>query len=775
MIPVLFIDDNKEICSLFQMYLEETGEFLVHTCSTGKEALKYLKKNQVLVVISDYDMPGMNGIELLRHIRALYPRLPFIMLTGNDSKDTAIAALNAGADFYQNKADDFEVQVLDLSHKIHILSGRHEAEESARRKEEILAAISYAAERLLKGNGWQEDMQEVLGHLGRATNASSVFVAKAGNETVSGTVIDPVVWEMNPCNAGAEVSGLIHAWWQNPMQAVLLADNKEIQAWVKKPADDDLIPLQNADIGTILVIPVFLGTEWWGVLGITDTSSDRVFSPEEVSALRMAARVIGSARYRMYIEEVFRNPVEESLVGVFIIQNNRFLYVNPKICGIFGYSMQEFRDMKNLLGLIHPRDHTEIIRIIRGIKSKELPSRHFEMAGIRADGQVICLEIYISSISGDNLDFLIGNVIDVTDQHRARRALAESEKRFRSLFSNIRDLVILHRIPAEGGVIIEINNSVCEVMNLDRDQILSCTLPSLCPNEHEQAMVYSHCVAAAESGRSVIQTYVIRRGGSPIPVDLITYRVVMESSPVLLSVARDITERIEAEAKIKAGEELLKHSMLVSLREKETLLREIHHRVKNNMQIIISLLKLQGFKVEDPQVQEIIRDCRSRIYSMAVIHEKLYQTEKLTSIRLDDYIRDLACRVISEFDTDESRIAFSLQSNLTVLVDINTGIPLGLILNELIMNSMKYAFDPDQQGEIRVDILNEAGSLQVTVSDSGRGYPEGFTGESSTTLGTELIRGLVFQLGGAVAWKNDPGAVCILTIPMPVIEEETSS
>lgn len=768
MIPVLFIDDNRELCTLFQIYLEESGEFSVHICNNGEEGLTYLQNNQVMAVISDYDMPEMNGIDLLKQIRMRYPHLPFIMLTGNDSKDTAIAALNAGADFYQNKADDFEVQVFDLAHKIRVLTSRHEAEESARRKDGILAAISYAAERLLRGNSWQEDMHEVLGHLGRATSASSVFVAGAGDDPARGAVIDQVTWERFSPPSSADHYSLIHTWWQVPHRIELLATNHEVQG--SEVCDRGTNYLRMAEVGTILLIPIFLEDEWWGVLGITDVHSNRIFSDEEVSALRMASRVIGSARYRMYIEEIFRNPVENSLVGVFLILGGRFLYVNPKFCEIFGHSRKKISSIVNPLEVIHPQSHDEVTRIIHAVQKKEIPDKHFEAAGIRSDGHRICLEIYLTTIIFDNREYLIGNIMDISDQHRARRALAESERRFRDLFTNIRDLVILHRIPEEGGRIIEVNQAVCDTLAYDRIRLLSLTFPALCPADNELGAILSHCREATDTGRSKIQTFLVKRDGYPIPADIITHRVEMGGSPVLFSVARDITEQTEAEAKIRAGEELLKRNMLTSLREKETLLREIHHRVKNNMQIIISLLKLQDFKIDDPHVHEIIRDCRSRIYSMAVIHEKLYQTDDLTSIRLDEYFSDLGDRVMNEFQNDELLIKLILESDHEVLVDINTGIPLGLIMNELITNSMKYAFNPGEKGEVRIDIHQRADSLLITVADTGRGLPEEFDASKSTTLGTELVRGLVFQLGGSVSWYTDNGAVCMVKIPMPHCE-----
>jgi two-component sensor histidine kinase len=183
------------------------------------------------------------------------------------------------------------------------------------------------------------------------------------------------------------------------------------------------------------------------------------------------------------------------------------------------------------------------------------------------------------------------------------------------------------------------------------------------------------------------------------------------------------------------------------------------------MQIIISLLKLQDYKTEDPVVHEIIRDCRSRIYSMAVIHEKLYQTHELSSIRLEEYIRDIAGRVIHEFETESSRVCFTIEENTPVLVDIGTGIPLGLIINELLTNSMKYAFMPGEDGNIAISIFHTGNHLTLSVSDSGRGLPEKFNSDTADTLGTELIRSLAFQLGGTAAWTKGPGTTCTITVP----------
>ncbi|HWQ65929.1 MAG TPA: PAS domain S-box protein [Methanospirillum sp.] len=763
-IPVLFIDDNKELCTLFQIYLEGLGDFTVRTSSNGDEALAYLKDHEVLAVISDYDMPEMDGITLLRNIRAHYPRLPFIMLTGNDSKETAISALNAGADFYQNKGDDFEVQVLDLAHKITVLAERHEAEEADRRKDGILAAISYAAGRLLRGDGWQKDMEEILGHLGKATGAGSVFVIATGEDRATDIRGDSVIWssENSDVTVGS-LAPLIRMCHTSPWESIL-KNRDEVSGKADDTKDESALNLFG--IGSYLLLPVFTDERWWGILGITVPDTDRIFSRAEVHALQMAAGVIGAARYRLYIEEFFRNPVEESLVGIFMIRDGRFEYVNPRLCTIFEYSRDELLHEIRPLDLIVPEKRDDVSNILSSVISGSIPFGHFEVTGTQKTDQIIHLEIYLSRILCGGTESVTGNVMDVTERYVTRSALAESEERFRDLFTNIRDLILLHEPMSEGGRIIEVNAAVPEVLGYDRQTLFKKTLPSLCP-DHEQETCMFHCREAADKGKSTVETIFIKDDNSAIPVDVSSRRFVTKGKPVLLSVARDITERTSAEAKIRAGEELLKRNMLVSLREKETLLREIHHRVKNNMQIIISLLKLQDFNTDDPLVHEIIRDCRSRIYSMAVIHEKLYQTDDVAAIRLDEYVKDLGERVISEYEADEHLITLHVLSKSPISVDIGTGIPLGLIINELITNSMKYAFIPGEKGRIMVTINNGTESLTIRVADSGRGLPEGFSEKPANSFGNELITGLAFQLGGTAEWSNESGAVCTITVPLP--------
>ncbi len=759
MIPVLFVDDNRELCTLYRSLLSEAGPFSVHTCTSGAEALAWLEDHAPVVVISDYDMPEMNGIDLLVRARERDPRLSFIILTGDGRRETVIDALNAGAEFFLEKGDDLAVQVLDLSRKVQILAGRREAEENASRREKILAAISYAAERLLAGSGWQEDMEEILGYLGRATGADCVYLVRTVPDDTLARPMGPVIWKRSPAYPDPCLcTPQGRTWLHEQEKAALLSANQEVVV------RNDELPMGRG--GMSLLIPVFLADQWWGILGIGDRSERRVFAAEEIHALRMAAGVIGSARYRMYIEEFFRNPVEESLVGIFLLRGKRFGYVNPRFCEIFGYPRDFLMHGVYPENLIHPENRSDVIVVFREVVEGRVESGHYEIAGLTAEGRKIFLEVFLRTIWCDGAACLVGNLMDVTDRYYSRKALCESEEKFRELYTGIQDMVFIHLLPgAEGGRIADVNQAVTETLLYTQEELSSCSLPDLCPDPRDRERIEDHCVVAGQTGRAGCQGVLGRSDGFPIPVDLSTHRVMVQGRPVLLTVARNDTERTLSDAKARTGEELLKRSMLISLQEKDTLLREIHHRVKNNLQIIISLLKLQEGAADNPAVHGIIRDCRNRVYTMAIIHEKLYQTVDLHTIRLAEYFREIAGSVLLEFEQSHNRIHLEVAEQSRVSADIGTAIPLGLILNELVTNSMKYAFTPDEEGNILIDIREEAGILTVRVCDSGRGLPEGFDGETCTTLGTSLVRGLTAQLRGSVVWTGGAGTCCTVTVP----------
>ena len=191
-----------------------------------------------------------------------------------------------------------------------------------------------------------------------------------------------------------------------------------------------------------------------------------------------------------------------------------------------------------------------------------------------------------------------------------------------------------------------------------------------------------------------------------------------------------------------------------ALKEKEALLQEIHHRVKNNLQVISSLLQLQLNNIKDPRTLAIFQESQLRIRSMALIHEKLYQSDSLARIDLAEYLRDLVQLLLSTYAQDRSRVRLELDLSPT-FVSIDAAIPLGLIANELITNSLKYAFPRDQSGMIRLELkpLPEDEFL-FRVVDDGVGLPDGLAIGEAASLGLRLVRMLTGQLDGQGTWEK---------------------
>ncbi|MBL4862482.1 MAG: hypothetical protein JKY09_05630 [Crocinitomicaceae bacterium] len=192
--------------------------------------------------------------------------------------------------------------------------------------------------------------------------------------------------------------------------------------------------------------------------------------------------------------------------------------------------------------------------------------------------------------------------------------------------------------------------------------------------------------------------------------------------------------------------------------EKTSMLIEIHHRMKNNLQIVNSLLKFQSYEVEDKRALELFEECQNRVISMALLHEKMYKSEDLAHIDVKEYIELLATDLINTYKVDKN---ITLDVQVEALdIGMKTLVPLGLIINEIISNSMKYAFTKKKEGEIFIDIRKRKGKkYQLIIGDNGEGPPEAWTIEESETLGMELIRTFTEQLNGEIKKLDEPGTV----------------
>ena len=233
-------------------------------------------------------------------------------------------------------------------------------------------------------------------------------------------------------------------------------------------------------------------------------------------------------------------------------------------------------------------------------------------------------------------------------------------------------------------------------------------------------------------------------------------RLIRDASglPLLLQgVAFDITDTKRAEEVARA-----------SLREKETLLKEIHHRVKNNLQVTSSLLKLQADRIDDVLAVQALREAQSRIRSMALVHELLYRSKDLSRVDLGTYIQDLTRQLLRAHAVDPSHIRVVTDlAPLSLAIDV--AVPCGLILNELVSNALEHAFPDGRRGTISIELQRQPEFEELVVRDDGVGMAGNVDLATSTTLGLSLIRTLADQIGGTLAARADAGTEVRLRFP----------
>lgn len=237
-----------------------------------------------------------------------------------------------------------------------------------------------------------------------------------------------------------------------------------------------------------------------------------------------------------------------------------------------------------------------------------------------------------------------------------------------------------------------------------------------------------------------------RKDGSEFPAEASISKVEVDGATMFTVILRDVSERALMDERVRS-----------SLREKEALLMEIHHRVKNNLQVVSSLLGLQSRMVADPEVHKMFQESRDRIHSMALLHESLYQSHNLSQVDFSEYVRQLASHLFHSYGVGMDRI--QLRTDLDRLsLSLDDAVPCGLIINELVSNSLKYAFPQGRSGEIRIELRGQADRMaRLLVADNGVGLEPDLDWINTRSLGLRLVRTLAEQLGGKIEVKSEMG------------------
>jgi two-component sensor histidine kinase len=248
-----------------------------------------------------------------------------------------------------------------------------------------------------------------------------------------------------------------------------------------------------------------------------------------------------------------------------------------------------------------------------------------------------------------------------------------------------------------------------------------------------------------ELAGKTFETIGLKNDGTEFPFEISIATWGSKGNIFTTSIIRDVSERKKTENKLQK-----------SLNEKEMLLKEIHHRVKNNLMIISSLLNLQSRYIKDEESKTIFKESQNRTKSMALIHERLYQSADLKRIDFGDYIHTLANDLYHTYVLDTSLIKLNVDVD-DVMLNINTSIPLGLIVNELVTNSLEHAFPPGKSGEINIKFHSSDDKYLLEVKDNGIGFPKDIDYKNTDSLGLRLVVSLTEQIDGKIEFNNTSG------------------
>ncbi|AUB58993.1 MULTISPECIES: sensor histidine kinase [Methanobacterium] len=447
---------------------------------------------------------------------------------------------------------------------------------------------------------------------------------------------------------------------------------------------------------------------------------------------------------RLELKEFYENLVEGINEGIWVTDRDDHLYFMNR--GMVEIAGGKTRNLEGLNVLDLPDEYVGGLKdYYRKAKETMQPVYYDSLCVSNPEGKRSYQSGWIiPRLNNGHFNGAICTVIDQTERKKAEEALLKSETFYRAIFENTGTATIIVGV----DTIISMANKRCEALS------------GYTVEEIENKLSFMDFVHPEDQQR-ILEYHKMRRSGDVnIPDEyefrlldkdgeerqIMLYASIIPSTTDSVVSLLDITQRKTAENEVKR-----------SLNEKELLLREIHHRVKNNMQIISSLLNLQRSYIHDEEAANILQESQGRVKSMALIHEKLYQTSDLARINVEEYIQSLTMNLFHSYTVNPG-IKLSMDVS-DLYFNIDTAVPLGLIINELVSNSLKYAFKDRDEGEIRISLLEtaEPGKYLLLIRDDGTGFPHELDFAESHSLGLQLVNTLVNQLDGEIEMITNGG------------------
>jgi PAS domain S-box-containing protein len=435
----------------------------------------------------------------------------------------------------------------------------------------------------------------------------------------------------------------------------------------------------------------------------------------------------------------------------------RWQWVSENIGDILGYSSEEALEPDWWFRNVNASDRAGVLGLVSDLTKHEIASREYRFT--KKDRNTVWLHDEMRLLPGKGSEFeIVGTLTDISERKMAEEEIrlkgAALEAAANAVIITDREGVIRWANPAFGALT---GYPIAQAVGRKPRELIRSGLQG---PEFYRALWESILAGKVWSGQLVNR----RKSGELYNEQMTVTPVIDEARNVshFIAIKSDITESVRARERLE-----------YALREKDALLREIHHRVNNNMQVIISLLSVSAQDMADPSLRGKFEDVTRRMYAMAVIHEQFYEAEDMSRIDFAVYLNQLLDSVRADFP-ESSKNAVAVCETGQALLKLEQAIPAGLIIAELLANALKYAFaDGREVGIIRITQAPVArGELEVEVRDNGSGLPPGIDPERAQSLGMMLIRILSEQLCGTVVFRKDGGTVATLKFPIDPVSAD---
>jgi PAS domain S-box-containing protein len=490
------------------------------------------------------------------------------------------------------------------------------------------------------------------------------------------------------------------------------------------------------------------GTKYWASIALTAMHDrDGALLGFCIVTRDISASALGTAQFRV--------AVEAAPTGMIMVDaSGKIMLVNGQIEKLFGYSRHELIDqavemlVPERFRAAHPATRNGFFSAPH---ARPMGSGR-DLYGLRKDGREVPIEIGLNPLQTPEGTFVLSSVVDITERKRAT-------EQFRLAIEAAPNGMIM--VDQEGHIVL-VNAHVEALFGYAREELIGHSVDMLVPDRirahHPQLR---HGFADAPRARPMgagRDLRGLRKDGEEIPIEIALNPLQTSEGEFVLCSVADITERIHAQTEREALAERRAKivEMSATLKERETLLQEIHHRVKNNLQVVSSLINIQLSRTEDENSRNSLGECASRVQAIALIHAMLYQTQDYLHIPFSEYAHRLAANVFSAAGATSGTDRITLELEIDdVELHVDKAVPCGLILNELITNALKHGFPDGRSGVVRVQLRVAAvDRLSLVVSDNGVGMPADLDLRAVKSVGMQLVRSLAKQLRSQLDYEH---------------------